>query len=64
MDPHNVILDALHDARAALAHHFLKPGRDPEKILEELRGILGSTEVNEAVNALRAFRVPPEADPQ
>jgi hypothetical protein len=28
----------------------------------QLSGILGSTEVNEAVNALRAFRVPPEAD--
>ena len=54
MDARKVILDAIHDARAILLHHVqTRHGREPEKAIEDLREILESVPVSEAVNKLR-----------
>jgi hypothetical protein len=54
MKPEEVITESVHAARAVLLHHVqTKQGREPEKAIDELRDILESTAVSEALNKLR-----------
>jgi hypothetical protein len=57
MDANKIILDAVHDARALLIHHVqTRQGREPERTIEDLRSVLESTAVSQAVNKLRGDR--------
>ena len=54
MDARKIILEAVHEARTILIHHVqTKQGREPAKTIEDLRNVLESVTVNEAVNKLR-----------
>lgn len=53
LSPNEVVLDAVHDTRAILLHHVqTKQSREPEKAIEDLRRILESTAVSEALTAI------------
>ena len=52
-DSMNVIVDAIHEARAVLAHHVqTKQGGQPEETIEDLRATLENVDVTEALRKL------------
>lgn len=54
MNERDVVLNALHEAKAILIHHAqTKQGRNPGETIDALFKVLDSTAVNEAVNKLR-----------